>query len=190
MKLVSILMPTRTAVFSSLRRAVNSILETAGDNWEQVEILLRLDDDDIERVPVAMELTKGTGKFVVGPRGRGYLDMGVFVDDLVKVAKGKWCWLFDDDAWVQGDWFKQLSELRCDPHSGPAANAQNYQLGGSLYRNGPNGGPVGMLVPTAFCRTLHHQNPVDQQWLNEIMGRGWFIQQLLGVTYHHDGRKR
>lgn len=183
-------MPTRNASHEVLGKAVSSIIETAGEHKDDLEILLRIDDDDQARVPVAHDLINGYGSYVIGPRGRGYNDMGRFVHDLVSIANSKWCWLFDDDSWVEGDWYSELSKLPCDAKHGPAANADFYVLGESYYKNGCHGGAPGLILPTEFCRTIDHQNPVDQQWLNVVRENGWSIKQLENVNYHHDGRRR
>lgn len=186
MKLVSFLMPTRTATYKVLRNAVYSIINTAAS--DDFEILLRIDDDDKERWPVARDLVAGYGKVVIGPRGCGYMDMGMFVNDLLRVADSQWCWLFDDDAWVEGDWYTPLCRMPCDPEKGPAVNPDFYVLGPSYYQNGEN--PPGMLMPTEFCRKLNHVAPVDQQWMDEVHRLRWRVEHLVGVNYHHDGRPR
>ncbi len=186
-KLLSILMPTR-GPHDGLIKALRSIKSTASD-FSQIEILLRIDRDDDKRLELFPKLASEFGAVAaIGDRGRGYVDMGKFVDELVSVAKGRWCWLFDDDAWVQGKtWQQQIEESVVDPVNGPAFTSEKYQLGASLY---PGCGPVGLIVPTEFCKTIEHKNPVDDQWLNIIRSKGWTIKVLKGITYCHDGRPR
>lgn len=201
MKLVSFIMPTRTASHQMLEKAVRSIIEHPSsnvffygsdeNNEPDFEILLRIDDDDKARVEfVDKELRHESIRVVIGPRGRGYHDMGVFVKDLVDIADSQWCWLFDDDAWVEGDWYGPLSKIACHPIKGPAINANLYALGESVYQNGPRGEPCGIIVPTEFVKSFPYSNPVDQAWIDETRKRGWTFKQLGGVTYHHDGRPR
>lgn len=186
MKLVSIIMPTRSGSHESLRKAVRSILDAPGTNKDNVEILLRLDDDDAGRLPVAQELVNGNGAIVVGPRGTGYNNMGGFVDDLVKLADSRFCWLFDDDAFVEGNWYGPLSGMP----DACGVNSQHYYLGKSRYENGPRGGPVGIIVPTELAKSIPSPFPVDQVWMEVVLQRGWTIRQMQGVDYHHDGRAR
>lgn len=189
MKLVSFIMPTRTASAEMFLESVSSIRRTAKFP-QDIEILLRIDDDDLVRRSMAETMQRfHPVKLVVGPRGSGYDNMGTFVDDLVKVANSRWCWLFDDDAWVEGDW-SGLYDIRCDILRGPAVNSEFYCLGESHYNNGPTGGAVGLIMPTGFVKKLAHKAPVDQQWLEEVVRMGWTVQQLKGVSYHHDGRRR
>lgn len=186
-KLVSILMPTRNP-HDGLLKALRSIKSTASD-FSQIEILLRIDLDDEDRIKLFPNLLQEFGAIaVMGKRGHGYMDMGVFVDDLVAFANGRWCWLFDDDAWVEGKtWQQQLEESVFDPVSGPAFSAEHYQLGNSHY---DGCGPVGLIVPIELCKSLKHRNPVDDQWLSVIRSKGWTINLLKGITYCHDGRPR
>lgn len=186
MKLLSIIMPTRSGSHDSLRKAVRSILDAPGTKRDDVEILLRLDDDDLSRLAVATELIQGVGRIFIGPRGKGYIEMGTFVNDLVKIADSQWCWLFDDDAWVEGNWHGPLSVMPRDC----ALNTQAYKLGQSHYLNGVRGGCVGMLIPTDLAKTINHVNPVDQQWHDIITQKGWTFRQLNATVYHHDGRAR
>lgn len=187
MKLVSILMPTINPE-TMLHRALRSIKETATD-FDQVEILLRVDSDNHERLSLLPRLEEMYGvRHVAGPRGLGYTDMGKFVDELVAIADSKWCWLFDDDSWVEGDWQTPLSKIACSATHGPAVRAQKYQLGHSTYDQG--GGCVGLIMPTSRCKTLVHSNPVDIQWFNLAASMGWKTKVLHGVTYGHDGRPR
>lgn len=182
MKLVSIIMPTINPE-DMLRKALDSIKNTATD-YSQVEVLLRVDDNNDGRIRILPDLKDEYGaKCVVGPRGSGYLNMGGFVDDLVGMANSKWCWLFDDDSWVEGDWQTTIQNAPHDVRLRP----QIYQLGPSTYENG---GCVGISIPTALAKTIKHRNPVDQQWYNLTTALGWQERVMPGVTYFHDGRPR
>lgn len=179
-------MPTRSGSKESLARAINSILQGAS-NRADVEILLRVDDDNPTRAVDAIELLGDQpGTVIVGPRGAGYIDMGMFVDDLAKAADSHWSWLVDDDAWIEGPWYDALRSM---PQDGARAfNASTYCLGPSRYEL--HGGPVGLILPTGVVKELKHSNPVDDQWLSVVRQRNWPLQHLAGVTYHHDGRAR
>lgn len=189
-KLVSIIMPTRNGSFYSLKKAVNSIFDTAGQYRDQIEILLRLDSDDHDRVPVACQLAYGRGCVLVGCRGQGYNDMPVYVRSLISIAKGKWCWLFDDDAWIEGDWATPLAECPRLKDEITCFRAQHYALGSAVYKNAPLDSPVGLIVPTQVVRDLKDNLPVDNAWLGGIQDRKLPLQLLPNVTYWHDGRAR
>jgi len=187
-KLISILMPTRGNI-GGLMLALGSIKRTA-TNMDEVEILLRMDDDDPNRTAIADGLAADFGaRTIVGPRGRGYIDMGVFINDLAKEATGQWCWLMDDDAWIEGNWQPQIAAIPADPANGPCLNAEFYQLGPSHYVT-PQDSPVGLIMPTALVKKISHNNPVDAQWWSISRQMGWTTHFLKGVTYYHEGRAR
>jgi len=191
-KLISVVMPTssRQHTHASLLRALGSLKDTSTD-FGQVEILLRIDDDDPERVNAVPELVSEFGvKEFIGPRGEGYNNMGGFVNDLMTLATGKWSWLFDDDSWVSGNWQGALQAVPCDPQNGPACIAEFYHLGESQYTNFPTCSPPGLIMPTEAVKKLDSKNPVDCQWLSVIQQSNWKIICLPGVTYFHDGRIR
>jgi len=186
--LISVLMPTINPI-EGLRRALESIKKSA-THFDAVQILLRVDDDNQQRISELPELEKEFGVTAfIGPRGRGYIEMGQFIDDLMTLAKGRWCWLFDDDAWVEGDWQTQLEKIESG-ENGPACNSEFYVLGQSHYSNWPNSGPPGLIMPTVICKKLKHSNPVDDQWLSVVRQNNWPVQLLKGVSYFHDGRVR
>lgn len=185
MRLCSFLMPTRTATHDVLTNAVKSIVLNCPETCD-LEILLRVDDDDAARIPFAQELVRGIGKVVVGPRGRGYNEMGTFVQELVNVADSKFCWLFDDDAWVEGDWYSEL--IKADPATS-YVNSQFYCLGESTYPC--NGGEAcGIIIPTEVARSMGPCLPVDRKWLEHVRSLRLSPFILTGVSYHHDGRAR
>jgi glycosyltransferase involved in cell wall biosynthesis len=186
--LVSFLMPTVNQ-HDWLIRALNSIKSTA-TNFSEVEILLRVDDHDIERILFLPALKEIYGvNWKIGP-GVGYKAMSEYVKELLDIAKGKWVWLFDDDAWIEGNWQKQLEAIKCDPQNGPAVQPDCYQLGPSVYPVGC--GPVSLILPLEFARTnlLQQGAMIDQSWLDVIHQREWRIKHLNHVSYCHDGRQR
>lgn len=189
-KLCSIIMPTRSAPYKQLRMAITTLMDNCSGQHDDFELLLRLDDDDPERLPVAKQLVGNRGKIIVGPRNGGYVNMGGFVKELVDIADSRWCWLYDDDAWIEGSWYHQLKSLTSDINPNHGVNTQFYSLGPSMYENGEKGGCVGIIIPTELAKSIPHANPVDQQWLNVIMEKGWHLKQMQGCTYHHCGRAR
>jgi hypothetical protein len=180
-------MPTSSRQpYSDIHRALLSIKDTA-DNFGEVEILLRIDEDDEPRLLILPELEQKYGaKAVIGPRHSGYNSMPVFVEDLVKVASGKWCWLFDDDAWISGPWQERLREMPMET----GVNSEYYNLGFSCYLNKSTEGPAGICVPTDLVKDQKLQCPVDDHWLRMVLGKEWTVKLMRDVHYYHDGRAR
>lgn len=188
MKLVSFLMPTRNS-HDWLRKALFSIKSTSID-FDQVEILLRIDDDDTDRIKLLPELIADYKvKVVIGPRGLGYRSMGEYINDLVRVSTGEWCWLYDDDCWLEGDWQSQLSTIQSHGERGPVINTEIYKLGSSTYSN-VGGQWVGLMVPREFCFPINHINPPDRQWFDVAREKRCEFRYLGNVALCHEGRPR
>lgn len=96
--LVSVLLPTRGRP-EHLYQAVASLYTTCKDK-ALAEFLFKADDDD----PATVDLVQGmirdglNGRLFAGPRGRGYLDMHCWVNDMAREARGDWLFLWNDDA--------------------------------------------------------------------------------------------
>jgi glycosyltransferase involved in cell wall biosynthesis len=184
-KLVSILMPTRNRV-DWMGQAVESIRKTATNNAD-VEILLRADDDQPERLPVLERLkSDGVIDYIIGPRRSGYDSVSTFLDELMNIATGRFFWNMDDDAWIEGDWQTPLSHAP----SNVALQPEYYHLGPSEYKNLPVS-PVGLIVPREFALALRPTPyPADQVWMDVILRRKMEKRLMLGVHYYHEGRPR
>lgn len=185
-KLCSIIMPTRSASHAILLKAVTSFLDAPGTNKDDVEVVCRVHDDDPDRIKFLTELQLPQVRMVIGPTLDGYRSLGLFVEQAVQAADSKWCWLVDDDVWIEGNWYGHLLGIPTNC----AVNAQYYCLGPSIYNNGPSGGCVGLIIPTELAKSLPGVQPPDSHWLSVIMDKGWKCRQLPGVSYHHDGRPR
>jgi len=99
--LVSILIPSRKR-FDLLKTSINSIIQRATHPLK-IEILVRLDIDDIEsikRIPELNELTPNF-KVIIGPQLNGYKSVHNFYNELGKIATGKFYWLWNDDALLE-----------------------------------------------------------------------------------------
>lgn len=187
--LVSFLIPTRNRI-DWLRRTLDSIIHTCSDRSD-IEILLRIDDDDKERVALVPELETLYGiRAVIGPRSTGYCNLSNFIDELVYVATGDWAWFLDDDAWIDGNtWQQQLSKLS-PTATGPAVNTEVYKLGGSRYNCGPKGLAPGIIIPMLMAKSFTPSNPIDICWHSYATQQGAQFVTLKGITHCHDGRPR
>jgi hypothetical protein len=95
--LVSVLLPTRGRV-DKLRSSLDS-LENTVMNPENVEVLIKVDDDDIETINYVDSMTR---KFrfekIVGPRGGGYSELHNMYNRLCAHSRGRFLFLWNDDA--------------------------------------------------------------------------------------------
>lgn len=97
---LTIMTPSRNRP-ENMKNAIKSLKETAFKP-EEIEFIVRVDDDDVmleeyKKIPDI--------KLIIGKRGRGYADTGIFYEEMVKVATGKWLMIWGDDGRMIGkDW--------------------------------------------------------------------------------------
>jgi len=96
---ISVQLPTRGRP-KDVIEIVNSLIENVS-SIDNIEILLKLDDDDIDSInTLKNELSEHIGslvKIVVTPRLGGYFDLPTHHYSLSEVADGEWLFLFNDD---------------------------------------------------------------------------------------------
>lgn len=104
--LCSILMPTRGKPVACL----NSMFSYWGNASEdKFEILLKLDSDDFEKYsPILVRNVSA----VINNRGNGYKDLTRYYLDLIALARGRFCWIANDDALVSGQWISALEKVQ------------------------------------------------------------------------------
>lgn len=185
--LVSALIPTRTPRFPGLQKTITSLLSNAADR-SRIEIVLKLDDDDKAMLDKCSAFTVPQVKIVVTPRGNGYTEMPRFVGEAADAASGAWCFLIDDDAWIEGKgWDDQLAAI--EPNE-CACQCEFYHLGRSKYGSG-SCGTNGLFVPTPVARLISKSvGQADNMLQGLTVGRGWPLHLLKGINYCHDGRAR
>lgn len=96
--LVSAIIPTRKRLLR-LIKTVDS-LRAQADHPDCIEIVLKIDEDDMETRLGFPWQNYPTARQVITPRGRGYVEMGRFVTEAINAAAGQWCFLIDDDCWL------------------------------------------------------------------------------------------
>ena len=97
--IISLLIPTRNRT-KSLRRLFDSIKETCNSTGN-LEVLLRIDEDDIETIRFIEEYSKNSKlliRTVIGKRGKGYVDMHKKMNELCQISNGKFLFFFADDV--------------------------------------------------------------------------------------------
>lgn len=101
---VSFLIPTRGRL-SMLLDVIKSIREKASSDVD-VEILVRIDDDDQETL-AGRQLIQAEA--IIGPRWCGYESVTMFINDMANKSRGDWIIPWNDDAFVVTDqWDKFL----------------------------------------------------------------------------------
>ena len=186
MILCSVLIPTRARP-ARLVETMHSILDTMRDP-ARVEFCLRIDDDDlVTHYSMDGILAAHTNiGFRIAPRV-GYDHMGAMAQDCVNLAQGRWCWLVDDDATVEGTgfWDEQLAAISPEHN---VAQCEFYHLCQSKYPSG-SCGPVGMIVPRNSWvghADLATAGVADDFFRDTLVGKlGFHVNLLKGMTYRH-----
>jgi hypothetical protein len=95
--LVSVLLPTRGRP-DGVCESVDSLYSLAEDK-ALIDFIFKIDSDDEETLKLCQRLEKIIPlKTLISPRGKGYSDMHLWVNDLSALATGDWLFLFNDDA--------------------------------------------------------------------------------------------
>jgi len=97
-KLVSVMVPTRRRT-ALLKRSLESLRATCDLPFnDQIEVIVRCDDDDKETQEFLMENKDLWTTLVHGPRGAGYADLHVMYNEMCHLATGRFLFLWNDDA--------------------------------------------------------------------------------------------
>jgi hypothetical protein len=99
----SFLLPSRGRPLGLIKTILS--INEATKFYDEIEMLIRLDDDDPTANPSFIEDIIREARFhvdvKVGPRGEGYVHLHYFINEMASRAKGRWLWLFNDDSTVE-----------------------------------------------------------------------------------------
>jgi GT2 family glycosyltransferase len=181
----AVLIPSRARP-TRLHRTLTSIFETVS-NKDNIEILLRFDDDDQETLS---ELDKFKSypntKITIGPRKNGWNSVNEFYSEMANETTAPWISIMNDDAVFEGkDWDVSLNTF---PRRGIIVQPELYQLGMSKYFNIEGG--AFPFVPNGCWKQFGYEiipDPVDTQ-LDCILriDNGWKTEFLVGFGIIHD----
>lgn len=106
--LISVLVPTRKRV-PLLRSMMQSLLMTASESGNQVEVIARLDFDDDETLEYLRDWR--WGPFIVGPRYDGYATLAMFINEAARLSTANLLIVVNDDVeFKTKDWDVKLVE--------------------------------------------------------------------------------
>lgn len=110
-KICSVLIPSRKR-YEYLYASVEKLINTAS-NPENIEILIRIDNDDKDTISKIATFPKDWNiMWVVGNRYDGYKDLHIMFDELCRLSTGEFYWLWNDDVIVKSDgWDDVLREF-------------------------------------------------------------------------------
>lgn len=178
----SCLIPSRQRP-DKLALAIASIQMTS--HPEDVEILVRFDDDDTASLSIIPDLEAKGVRVLVGPRYEGYRSHGRFYTELSKIANGAWIAGFNDDTMIQGQGW--ADKLKAVPMDGFIVQPEFSRIGDSTYHRAE--GQCVPFVPNLCWEQFGHQEigiPTDT-WLDTMLRQdhGWHTAFLPGVTIWH-----
>jgi len=112
-KLISVILPSRGRV-ELLIETVNSIINKC-DDVNNIEILIKVDDDDIETINKLKTYEKfDLITMVISSRRKGYASLNEFYNELYEKSSGEFIFCANDDMTIQTDKWDTLVK----PYSG------------------------------------------------------------------------
>lgn len=107
--MISMLLPTRGRMELCLD-CINKSNKIA-NNIDNIEWLLRVDDDDKESQEIFAQNKPNNAYITIGERYNGYIDFYKYVNEIAKKARGNILWLWNDDVYhLCSNWDKIITE--------------------------------------------------------------------------------
>jgi len=112
--LLSIVFPSRNPPL--LEATINNLLNTIGAEIP-IEIVIKLDLDDLESIDVIKKTSALNIKWLLTDRQLGYISLCKYWYDLLNLAEGHFVVFWGDDAWIKstGDLSTQLISNKTNP---------------------------------------------------------------------------
>lgn len=148
-----------------------------------IEILIRVDDDDPELKEYEGFLSMPEVRLIVGPRGKGYLELWRYYDELARLSDATWLMQWNDDATMTGPWISELGKVVPDK---VWCQCEVHRLGGSVYPR-DDGAPFPMLPNKHWEIAGLPRIPdgVDKASIEPLRALGWHCHFLKGTSFHH-----
>ena len=178
---VSVILPSRARP-DHLILAVDSVFARASVP-EDVEVLVRIDDDDVERNKPFYEYAQRVSphwpvRIFTGPRGRGYDDLHLMYNQLAAAATGKWLFQYNDDMRITTrGWDSELQKIKTHP---TVALVNPCDAFGRVTTIHP-------FVLRAGIQAMGHfsQNPFCDAWVGDVFGRAGAITETKAISITH-----
>lgn len=141
--ILTVLLPSRNR-FDMLLKTINSFANTC-KNISNLEIIIKLDDDDTSSISRLEEIRKDVNiKVIISSQLNGYASLHEYANEMVKSATGDWCLFGNDDCLMMTkDWDDIIENVK------PTES----------FKGTPN---VGML--SIICDWHTTQNICDTEW--------------------------
>lgn len=182
-KLCAVLMPTR-ARFARCLKSVESLLNAEPKYNKEIEVLLRLDDDDPQLRDYTMQFQDSKHvRFLIG-KSHGYCAFGIYCTELARMSNARYVMQWNDDVIMEGPW---ISGIKNCPDGNHWMQCEWHKLGGSRYHK-DDGAPF-VILPNGYWTILGLDampiNGTDVASINGLKEKGWKCHFLEGVAFHH-----
>jgi|LakMenEpi03Aug12_release.lakeMendotaPanAssembly.Ray.scaffolds.fasta_scaffold66348_3 hypothetical protein len=182
---ISIQIPTRQRSHHMIN-VINNILDKVSDP-NNIEILLRMDDDDMDSVNIIKNtFPQHIGhliKILVGNRGGGYYDLPKFHYELSEQSAGEWIFLYNDDVIMDT---KNFDLFILENHN------QKIILQSIGENGGSHGGIAGgnwffPIIHRDIVKNLGHftiDTPYADGWIR-VIGEKLNLHKIIPIKLHH-----
>lgn len=155
-----------------LLKFISSVYETA-DTPDEIEILIKFDDDDLESISNIEKYNKYPNvRIFIGPRLTGYDSIEIFLNKMSNDTSAHWISFANDDTYLIGKgWdtqLKNIKEKKCRVYP------NKHQLVDSIYEE--NGGTPFYFVPNQCWKQYGVENithPFDTILYNILVSNNW-----------------
>ena len=110
--ILTLLLPSRNR-FDMLLKTINSFVNTC-KNISNLEIIIKLDDDDTSSISRLEEIRKDVNiKVIISSQLNGYASLHEYTNEMVKSATGDWCFFANDDChMITQDWDDIIENIK------------------------------------------------------------------------------
>jgi hypothetical protein len=99
-KILSFLIPSRGR-FEILKHTLNNLSDVFSENLQDVEVVVKLDTDDIDSHRILDEKFGIDIKYTISDRLNGYLSLSDFMSECLKLSDSYFVILYNDDATIK-----------------------------------------------------------------------------------------
>jgi len=188
MRKIAVCIPTRTRA-ERLRKTLDSLYDNA-KSVRNFDVFVKIDHDDVETLGFCEHYGKKEnfytliGPRIVEPYVSGYASLGHFYNMLFLMAQCEWLWMFNDDAFVEGEnWDEKILEFD-ERH--PFLQPEITGLNESRYIN-EEGGAFPIIRKDAFEWTdaTTIRDPVDYAIIKYFREKSIEAGFVKGLTVQH-----
>lgn len=182
---ISIQIPTRGRPHH-ITNVIDNLIDKVSDT-NNIEILLRMDDDDTNTIKILNEsYSDQIGsliKIVVGNRNGGYFDLPKFHYELSEISNGEWIFLYNDDVTMETENF----DLLVQEHHGKKIILQSLGENGNSHGGIKGGNWYFPIIHREIVKNLGHftiDTPYADGWIR-VIGEKLNLHKIIPINLVH-----